>query len=584
MIKLNSVTIKNFLSIGNNTQSVQLDTDQLTLVLGENIDLGGEDSGNRNGVGKSSLFQAISYALFGQSLSGIKKDNLINKTNAKNMLVTCDFSINGKKYRIERGRKPGILKFLIDEVEQVTVDQSMGDSAETQLVINKLLGMTHIMFKNIVLLNTYTEPFLNMSVGDQRIIIEQLLGITLLTEKADKLREQMKTTKELICKEDMRIVAVQNANKRLQEQIDSTKRRQKMWLAKHKEDEGNLTIAINELSNINITEEIQNHKNQAQYNSYLQEIKELNSNLDRKKSDLQKDLKSIEKLKKEISSLNENTCYACGQSVHNHQDQIVDKEQSLTSAQTSLTSLKADIVTFNMKILNLKVIEKPTVTWYDNVNDAIEHKSNLENLKQQLMLKQQEIDPYSEQIEDMNIKGLEEIKFDTMNGLKRIQDHEDFLLKLLTNKDSFIRKQIINQNLTFLNSRLSYYLYKLGLPHTVVFQNDLSVTITEFGRDLDWGNLSRGEASRTILSLSLSFRDVWESLYQPINLLSLDEMLDSGIDTAGVENAMGILKHMSRDKKRSVWLVSHREELASRVNSTVVVTKENGFSQFHQDK
>jgi DNA repair exonuclease SbcCD ATPase subunit len=458
----------------------------------------------------------------------------------------------------------------------------MGDSAETQQVIDKLL-MSHVMFKNIVLLNTYTQPFLNMSVGDQRMIIEQLLGITLLTEKADKLRDQMKATKDLILKEDMRITAVQNANKRLQEQIESIKRRQKLWHSKHNEDIGNLSVAISELSNINIADEIQLHQNWTLYNNYLQQSSTLKNQLDRKKSDLQKEQKQVEKIKKEIVSLHNNTCYACGQSVENHQDQIIAKEQSLESLQSIITALKADIITINMQILNLKSLDEPTKTFYDNVNDAVEHKSNLENLKNQLQNKQQDVDPYQEQIEEMSSKGLEEITFDTMNGLKRIQDHEDFLLKLLTNKDSFIRKRIIEQNLTFLNARLSYYLYKMGLPHTVVFQNDLSVTITEYGRDLDWGNLSRGEASRTILSLSLSFRDVWESLYQPINLLSLDEMLDGGIDTAGVENAMGLLKHMTRDKKRSVWLVSHREELSSRVNNTVTVTKENGFSQFYQE-
>jgi signal transduction protein with GAF and PtsI domain len=103
----------------------------------------------------------------------------------------------------------------------------------------------------------------------------------------------------------------------------------------------------------------------------------------------------------------------------------------------------------------------------------------------------------------------------------------EFLYKLLTNKDSYIRKRIIDQNLSYLNARLSQYLDRIGLPHTVVFMNDLSVNITELGRELDFDNLSRGERNRLILSLSWSFRDVWESLYQPINLLFIDELIDS---------------------------------------------------------
>jgi DNA repair exonuclease SbcCD ATPase subunit len=134
-----------------------------------------------------------------------------------------------------------------------------------------------------------------------------------------------------------------------------------------------------------------------------------------------------------------------------------------------------------------------------------------------------------------------------------------------------------------LNARLSQYLDRIGLPHTVVFMNDLSVNITELGRELDFDNLSRGERNRLILSLSWSFRDVWESLYQPINLLFIDELIDSGMDASGVENAMAILKKMSRDAHKSIWLVSHRDELGGRVNNVLTVVKENGFTSYNTD-
>jgi DNA repair exonuclease SbcCD ATPase subunit len=154
------------------------------------------------------------------------------------------------------------------------------------------------------------------------------------------------------------------------------------------------------------------------------------------------------------------------------------------------------------------------------------------------------------------------------------------LLKLLTNKDSFIRKRIIDQNLSYLNSRLSQYLDRLGLPHIVSFQNDLSVNITELGRELDFDNLSTGEKKRLILSLSFSFRDVWENLYNSINLLFIDEILDSGLDTSGVESAISTLKKMAREGNKSVWLISHRDELSGRVNNVLNVVKENGFTSF----
>jgi DNA repair exonuclease SbcCD ATPase subunit len=161
-----------------------------------------------------------------------------------------------------------------------------------------------------------------------------------------------------------------------------------------------------------------------------------------------------------------------------------------------------------------------------------------------------------------------------------VRDHQEFLYKLLTSKDSFIRKRIIDQNLAYLNGRLDHYTKTVGLPHNVVFQNDLGVEITELGRELDFHNLSRGEMNRLIISLSLAFRDVWESLYQPVNLLFVDELIDTGMDAAGVENAMAILKKINRERRKTIFLISHRDELSSRVTNVLRVVKENGYTSF----
>ena len=176
MFKIKTLSVKNFMSVGNATQGIDFDRQDLTLVLGENLDLGGDDIGARNGTGKTTIINALSYALFGQALTNIKKDNLINKTNGKAMLITIDFDCEGQSYRIERGRKPNVLKFHVNDQEQDSRDDnSQGDSRETQQEIERLLNMSHDMFKHVVALNTYTEPFLSMRANDQRAIIEQLL-------------------------------------------------------------------------------------------------------------------------------------------------------------------------------------------------------------------------------------------------------------------------------------------------------------------------------------------------------------------------------------------------------------------------
>ena len=126
MIRINKLTVKNFMSVGNTTQGIDFDRQDLTLVLGENLDLGGD--GSRNGTGKTTIINALSYALYGQALTNIRKDNLINKTNAKNMIVSLDFNVNSQRYRIERGRKPNVLKFSIDDEVHVLTKVGIAES------------------------------------------------------------------------------------------------------------------------------------------------------------------------------------------------------------------------------------------------------------------------------------------------------------------------------------------------------------------------------------------------------------------------------------------------------------------------
>ena len=573
------------MSVGNATQAVNFDRNDLTLVLGENLDLGGDDSGARNGTGKTTIINALSYGMYGQALTNIKKDNLINKTNGKGMMVTVDFEVNGINYRIERGRKPNVMRFFIDDTEREITDESQGDSRETQADIERMLGMSHEMFKHIVALNTYTEPFLSLKSNDQRLMIEQLLGITLLSEKAERLKELAKATKDAITAEEFRIKAVGDANKRIQDQIDALLRRQNLWNSKKTNDVAALQAAYDELAKLNIEAELSAHKALADYNVKRKAINDLNGWIKRCELDERREQKDIEKLKSDIAALENHTCHSCGQGFHDDkQEQLLeDKRAALREAALQALATNTQLMEHQDALAELGELGVMPKVFYDNEEDAFEHRSSMGSLLAQLTSKQNEQDPYVDQIREMQEQALEEIDFGVMNELDELRTHQDFLHKLLTNKDSFIRKRIIDQNLSYLNARLGQYLDRIGLPHTVKFNNDLTVSITELGRDLDFDNLSRGERNRLILSLSWAFRDVWESLYQPINLLFIDELVDSGMDSSGVENALAILKKMSREHNKSIWLVSHKDELAGRVNNTLKVVKENGYTSYDTD-
>ncbi len=585
MFVVKDLTVKNFMSVGNATQAVKFNRNDLTLVLGQNLDLGGDDTGARNGTGKTTIINALSYALYGEALTRIRKENLINKTNGKAMMVTIEFDKDGISYKIERGRKPNTLKFFVGDVEQEIKDEAQGDSRETQAAIEQMLGMSHDMFKHIVALNTYTEPFLSLKAAEQRVMIEQLLGVTQLSEKADALKEQMKAAKEGITKEEYRIKAVTDANKRMEDQIANLRRRQKMWQDKKQEDLEKLAVAYAELDKIDIEAELVAHQQLAEHDTKKQAIDQLKTYIAQNERDEARETRTVNKLKAEIQSLEDHRCHACGQELHdnNHETLLAAKKKEQQEAALNALAANTQYIENTQALANLGQLGERPTTFYEREADAFEHRASLGAILGQITAKQDEADPYADQITEMEAKAVEEIDYDEMNRLTNLLDHQDFLHKLLTSKDSFVRKRIIDQNLSYLNQRLSYYLDKIGLPHVVIFQNDLTVNITELGRELDFDNLSRGERNRLILSLSWAFRDVYESLYQPINLLFIDEVVDSGMDASGVDNSLAILKKMSRDRNKSVWLVSHKDELVSRVNNVLTVTKENGFTSYGTD-
>jgi DNA repair exonuclease SbcCD ATPase subunit len=683
------------MSVGNITQGISFDND-LTLVLGENLDLGA--NGSRNGTGKTTIVNALSYALYGNALTKIKLGNLINKTNEKAMLVSVEFNKNKIDYKIERGRKPNILKLFIGD--QVIDDSALGDNRETQKMIDDILGLSHDMFKHIVALNTHTEPFLNMKVSDQRDIIEELLGITILSEKASVLKDLIKEMKDSIKHENFKITAIKESNKRIEAQISNLENKHKEWNASQLNDVSELytkieklekcnidveleisnqkkfeiyntkvtnvevltqtistleskqelwdatllvelnTIAdaIEELNDLDIKTEIQNHKDLEEYNTQETKKSETHRLIISTKQDIKRVGAEIETLHEVIKALKSKVCHTCGNELHDDKQSeiLISKETSLSTSENEITVLidtetklkhQLDGYTTTVKplvfyksleealnhkhsleMMNTQVIsknnevnpyveqmevakvdindinigEKPLV-FYKSLEEALNHKHSLETLNLQMETRAKDDNPYTEQIESIRTDALQEIDYSTINDDTLTMEHQQFLLKLLTDKDSFVRKQIISQNLSFLNNKLSHYIDIIGLRHLIEFKDDLSVEITDLGKDYDFDNLSRGEKNRVILSLSWAFRDVWESLYSPINLLFVDEVIDSGMDDAGVENSLVILKTMAREQNKSVWLISHKNELISRVNSVLNVVKENGFTSFSKD-
>jgi DNA repair exonuclease SbcCD ATPase subunit len=586
MLTIKELIVKNFMSVGNQAQAINFANKSLVLVIGENMDLGGDDAGARNGTGKTTIINALSYVFFGEALTNIRRDNLVNKTNEKGMLVGVKFVKNNIEYTIERGRKPQIFKFYANNIEQnLESNEAQGENRETQLEINKLMGMTHSMFKNIIALNTYTQPFLSTKANEQREIIEQLLGITLLSQKADLLKEKQKATKQILTEEKLKIDARVASNEKIKESIESLKIRSSAWQTQKEQDSKNFAEAIAELEKVDIKTELDAHKHLQKHNENYIKLLSLQKEKAYHEDSYTKAKSTVEKTEGDLEYAAQQKCPTCEQELlddkHTH---LVDKlKATLTEGKVDVEKLESDLAKIQQDIDKIGDLGNTPDTYYDTMDEAYNHKGSLKDLNRQLDQNETKKDPYAEQVEELTKTAIQKIDFEKANELEDLHRHQEFLYKLLTAKDSFIRTRIIEQNLTYLNQRLAHFLGKVKLPHSVTFQSDLSVRIEELGRELDFDNLSRGERNRLILSLSWAFRDVWESLYQQINLLFIDELVDAGMDLSGVESSMAVLKDMSRTQQKNIFLISHKDELVSRVNSVLKVTKENGFTNYAND-
>jgi len=596
MLQINNLIIKNFMSIGEIPQRVDFANISVCLILGENLDMIMDNQSiARNGAGKSAILNALSFVLFGQAISTIKRDNLINNINQKGMVVSCEFSCNGHKYRVERGRKPNFFKFIIDnkEVEQKEVDEAQGENKETQKELERVIGMSHNLFKHIIALNTATEPFLKMPNAKQRELIEELLGMKVLSEKAEILKDLLKVTKEEIKMEEFKIKTLTESNKKIENSILDTNTKKEQWDKNFNQNIKDIENTLTQLQHINIEEELNGHNNINIINSINKEIE----GFEKDKRVLEREKKfindNIETNALKLEKIEENKCPTCEQSVHSEKQEKILSELTeiinkniikVDDIEIKITNiddfLKKSYEKFNSldKKINPKTYKDEVNLFYNTIEEVYEHKSSVEIVKNELKNIRNQKNPYDEQIDNLVNNGLQDVNFDVLNDLKKIHDHQEFLLKLLTSNDSFVRKKIIDQNIAFINERLKMYLDKLGLPHIVLFESNLEVSIKNFGQDMDFYNLSRGEQTRLILALSFSFRDIFEMLTHPVNILMVDELLDSGADGQLVDGALSVLRNMNFERNKQIFIISHKEEILSKTNTILKVVKDGGFS------
>ena len=699
------IEIRNFLSFGNNIQTMMLNKKEFQLIIGLNKDKG-DSSSNRSGVGKSTMIQAIHFALFGKSIGNrINLPMLVNSINKKNCEVKLYFSRDDKHYIIHRGRAPQFLKFYVDGQE--LTDMAQGNNRDTQEEINRVLGFNEDIYNQIICLSPAVDNFLQQPLQKQRTIIESILGVNQLTEKAEQLKEKNKDLKLQIKNEQFLIEKTKNTNTAT---IDNYRKQQTQiktaydkWENTNESRKKELINLITNLNKIDIENEKKQFKDLQEYNRitadnekkkqavmgfvskiqvlqtdiatikatidnlnavdivneeeihlYNQKLAEEESKyktalLEHKQNELKlktlnKEFLSVaDKIKKidtELENVAKNICPTCGQEIGKEATAKLIEQKQLDKKilQENYHKIDVNILELNNLVQNfeIKTFEYKN-GYYKNYQDMVQHKFNLEKLKDELNRKNNElielltkaqsseykpevlpeikpnphyktereiiehnlkleqysnelaklnsvenVNPYKMQLENLANPPLIPIDEEPVIKMEKELRHSEILLKLLSSPDSYIRKTIIDTNLQYLNEKIKFYLAKMNSLHTVIFNNDMSVSIWKAG--IEYGYVSTGEESTVAFALLFAFRELWESLNFPINLLMIDEKLDrAGLDTAGIEFLVALLKEYVAKNNKNMHLVSHREELIKENDDIFTVIMENGFSNIEDN-
>lgn len=563
--------IRNFLSFGNCTTTIDLNDKGSTLIVGHNV-----DANSNNGAGKTSIINALCYALYNKPFDNISLQRLINGTNnAKNTLmeIRLVFEHGNDTYEIYRCRGEQFNIQILMNGEDITLDSV----SENDAFIEELIGMSYELFTKIVIFSGNSIPFLQMPVSQQRQQIEELFNITLLTEKAVRLKEIIRSTEGSISIQDA-IIKEQEAQVALHtKHVEAAEQRVTKWEADRISQVESLTSNLELLSKVDMGLEKELHSLVSDVEKQLTPLNTKCSMLKRDKAALQTDIK---KLSSEILHLSSDNCPYCLQEYAGATEKLAEKQATLSSKEATLKEIDAALESVVNEVTELQatVSEAKSSMQFTTIEQAIRAEQTATTAQQKIDDLISMANPHTEALEQLKASEIKCVSHEELDSLKKDLEHQQFLLKLLTDKNSFIRRKIINRTIPFLNNRLAVYTKDLGLPHLVKFDDDMSCTVSEYGRELDFGNLSSGEKKRVNLSLSLAFRDVMHHLHSRVNCLFIDE-IDASLDGSGVDNVFRTLKEKCRDDGLALWIISHRPEAVGRFDRTLTVRKENGFSR-----
>ena len=570
MILFKKIRYKNFLSSGNNFTEITLNTHQNNIIVGG------------NGAGKSTILDALTFVLFNKPFRKINKPQLLNSINSKDCCVEVEFSVGKKEYKVVRGMKPNIFEVYVDD-SMLNQDAATGD--QQKFLEQNILKLNYKSFTQIVVLGSSTfVPFMQLPLASRREIIEDLLDIQVFSTMNTNLKDRMKQLNDDIrfAEKDLelvrhRIESQEDLIKELESQSDNIINDKKDKITKLDKQSYELL-----------------EKNE-EYNSYISIRQNDLSDGDKlsKKHDNLKEFKikfknKVDILYKENQFYAENdNCPTCKQDLDERfkLDKIAKNSSSIKETETAWEKLETEITNIKQQISEFKEVSTDIQQHYaliDKNNSLINH------LRKQIKELESEIQEISD---SKNNTSKEQEQLD--NLIKQKNAHEQILSAHKENKDYYsvaanllkdtgIKTRIIKLYLPVMNKLINQFLHQMDFFVNFTLSESFEETIkSRYRDDFSYSSFSEGEKSRIDIALMLTWRSV-AKLKNSVdtNLLILDEIFDSSLDSTGTDELSFILRNFTNDL--NLFIISHREHMVEKFDRVLKFNKVKNFSKMEE--
>ena len=567
MITFKNLKYRNFLSSGQHWTDINFQEYNTNLVIGT------------NGSGKSTMLDALTFALFNKPFRKINKSQLINTTNEKDTLVEVEFSVNSRDYLVRRGIKPNIFDI---EVNGEALHRQADDRSNQKILEENILKVNYKSFTQIVILGSSTfVPFMQLTGSNRREVIEDLLDIRIFSTMnnlmREKMREQRDSLKTLTLRKDNiqdKMVMQKNFMAELDAQRQTGIKASNKKIKEYTLEVDNL-LESNEIKTVDVSELIKKQENVTGAGKKLKKLNTLKGKLSNK----------VTTITKEHKFFSDNTvCPTCTQSINEEFriDRINDAQSKAKELQSGYKELENAIQKEEEREHQFTQLSQEISTLN---NDISQNNTKISGFQRQIRDLESEIQTITDQLQNRNTEHEKLAEFktnlkDTIEELseKREQlNHYDFAYSLL--KDDGVKTKIIKKYIPVINQQVNRYLQLMDFYINFHLDEEFNETVkSPIHEDFSYASFSEGEKMRIDLALLFTWREVARIKNSVnTNLLIMDEVFDSSLDGFGTEEFLKIIKFVIKDA--NIFVISHKSDLHDKFDNVIKFDKVKGFSR-----